>query len=90
MALEHAAGRPASVTLGLYPRYHAKVFLTPPWQEIFVTDEERRHSLDEAIAEYERLVTGYGELGYETVILPLTGVSERADLVLHHLNDRQS
>jgi hypothetical protein len=47
-----AAGLDVVQTLGNTYRYNRHVFLTPPWPEIFVTDQERRHSLAEAIAEY--------------------------------------
>jgi predicted ATPase len=61
------------------------VFLTPPWPEIYVTDPERRHGLDRALAEYCRLLEVYPSLGYEVSILPKIGVPERADFVLSAL-----
>lgn len=85
VAMEHATGLSARDLLAPHDRYCRIVFLTPPWPEIYVTDAERKHDLAEAIAEYERLLLAYGELGYEPVILPKVSVSERADLVLRHL-----
>lgn len=82
VALEHATGIPAQQTLAPYDRYDQTVFLTPPWPEIYVTDNGRQHGLPEAIAEYERLLTAYRDLGYETIILPKISVTERADYVL--------
>jgi predicted ATPase len=46
---------------------------------------ERRHGLDMALAEYSRLLETYPSLGYEVVILPKVGVSERADFILNTL-----
>lgn len=63
-------------------RYAEPVFLAPPWQEIFIGDAERRHALDEAVAEYEALVEAFALLGYRTVVLPKTSVAARADFVL--------
>lgn len=85
VALEHATGQPASVVLDQFERYHSQVFLTPPWIEIYVSDHERRHGLEDAILEYDRLLTAYGALGYETIVLPKLGVSDRADFVLNLL-----
>jgi len=85
VALEYATSQPAVTILEQSRRYHRQVFLTPPWPEIFITDNARRHRLEDAIAEYDRLVAAYGALGYETAILPKVGVGERADFVLHHL-----
>jgi predicted ATPase len=41
-ALEHLTGEPALATLGGAHRYHKRVFITPPWPEIYVEDAERR------------------------------------------------
>jgi len=84
-ALQHVTGEPALATFGQAHRYHRRVFLTPPWPEIYVADPERRHGLDAAIAEYRRLLDVYPSLGYEVTILPKIGVAERADFVLRGL-----
>jgi len=59
--------------------------LAPPWPEIYETDPERRHGLSTALAEYSRLIETYPSLGYEVLILPKVGVSERADFILNTL-----
>ena len=84
-ALQHLTGEPTLTTLGQAHRYHRKIFLTPPWPEIYVTDSERRHGLNDAVAEYQRLIELYPSLGYEVAILPKISVPERADFVLHSL-----
>jgi predicted ATPase len=84
-ALQHLTGEPILEALGQAHRYHPRVFLTPPWPEIYVTDPERRHGLSAATAEYQRLLDVYPSLGYAVTILPKVGVRERADLVLHSL-----
>jgi len=81
VALRHLTGEPA---LNAH-RYHQRVFLAPPWPEIYVTDNERRHSLDAGVAEYQRLVNEYPALGYEVTILPKVGIAERAEFVLRTL-----
>ena len=81
-ALQHMTGEPALETLARPHPYHRRVFLTPPWPEIYGTDPERRHGLDAAIAEYERLLQDYPALGYEVVVLPKVSVAERAEFVL--------
>jgi predicted ATPase len=84
-ALEHMTGKPVLTALGQASRYHRRVFLAPPWPEIYETDLERRHGLDVALAEYSRLLETYPSLGYEVLILPKVGVSERADFILNTL-----
>lgn len=61
--------------------YNRRVFLVPPWREIYVHDAERRHDFDEAEAAYHRLAATYRRLGYDIVILPRVDVEER----VHHL-----
>lgn len=34
--------------------YNAKVFIFPPWDSIFINDQERKQDFDEAIATYEK------------------------------------
>ena len=85
--LQHLTGEPVLAAFSRSHRYHRRVFLTPPWPEIYVTDPERRHGLDAALAEYSRLLETYPSLGYEVSILPKVGVTERADLVLSALAD---
>ncbi|WP_395332185.1 AAA family ATPase [Novosphingobium sp. BL-8H] len=85
VALEHAAGIPAAHTCGA-ERYHRRVFMTPPWPEIFRNDGDRLHGFDEAVAEYDRLVRGYGQLGYCVESVPRMPVPARADWVLARLD----
>jgi predicted ATPase len=86
-AIQHLTGEPALAALAESHRYNRRVFLAPPWPEIYRTDHERRHGLEAAIAEYERLLETYPALGYEVLILPKVGVAERADFVLQNVAD---
>lgn len=63
-------------------RYNRQVFLTPPWPQIYTADGERRHGLDEAVAEYERLQRVYPSLDYAVGVLPKRSVAQRADFIL--------
>jgi predicted ATPase len=84
-ALEHATGEAVLEPLGRVHRYHRRVFLTPPWPEIYVNDTERPHGFQAARAEYERLVAAYAALDYAVVVLPKAEVGARADFVLETL-----
>ena len=84
-ALEHLTGEPVIETVGLVYRYNKRVFLAPPWPEIYVLDQERRHGMVEAVAEYDRLTEVYPSLGYDIHVLPKVSVAERANWVLASL-----
>ena len=62
-------------------RYARQVFLVPPWHEIYMQDNERRHFFLEAEREYYGLVQAYATHGYEVVVLPMQSVKYRADFV---------
>jgi predicted ATPase len=81
-AIAYLTGERALATLEQTYRYHRRAFLTPPWPELYSTDDERRHDFDVALAEYARLLEVYPSLGYEVYILPKVGISERADYLL--------
>jgi len=84
-ALEHLTGEPAVEAYGREHRYNRHVFLAPPWPELYAGDDDRRHGLAEAIAEYDRLMVAFGRLDYDICILPKTSVVERADFILSKL-----
>ena len=69
-------------------RYHRKVFLTPPWEEIYRIDSERKHTFAKAASSYEAHVKAYERLGYEVITLPKVAPGERADFILRHLDMR--
>ena len=62
-------------------RYNARVFIFPPWREIYETDAERKQDWAEAEATFEKIRRQLPSLGYEAVIVPKASVQERADFV---------
>ncbi|ASU77300.1 ATPase [Actinopolyspora erythraea] len=66
-------------------RYHRRVFVAPPWPEIFERDEQRRQDLAEAERTHEMMVEVYTRLGYDLVTLPRADPPERAAFVLEEL-----
>ena len=80
--LEHTTGEPALRIHAAAHRYYPTVFMTPPWPSLFAQDSERRHSFEDAVAEYRRLCEAYPAAQYAVVELPRQPVAARADLVL--------
>jgi predicted ATPase len=89
-ALAVLNGEPVLETLGAGRRYHRRVFMAPPWPEIYVTDPERRHGFEASLPEYHRLQAQLPALGYEVITLPKIPVSARADFVLAVLSEQPS
>lgn len=62
-------------------RYAPRVFMVPPWREIFAQDAERRHSYAEAEQEFYGLQQAYKANHYEVILIPKMPVHERADFI---------
>ena len=63
-------------------RYHRRVFIAPPWPEIYRQDAERKQDFAEAVRTYEALAATYRDYGYELIELPRQPVTERLRFVL--------
>ncbi|WP_299647954.1 AAA family ATPase [uncultured Tateyamaria sp.] len=85
VGLQTASGSCVRDTIGTHRHYDRTVFLAPPWPEIFVQDEDRRHGIKAAVQEFEQLNSSLQDLGYEVVMLPKVTVQERADFVLQRV-----
>lgn len=67
-------------------RYAQRVFVAPPWPEIYGTDSERKQGFEESQRTYELMVHVYEECGYELVELPQLAPAARAEFVIRQLD----
>lgn len=65
-------------------RYH-KVFLLPPWKEIYITDQARYESYEEAEKIHQFLLETYQKFNYEVIIIPPGTVQKRVSFIFNHL-----
>jgi predicted ATPase len=63
-------------------RFNTKVFVTPPWQEIFTNDAERKTTFEGAVLDFETNVASYEGAGYALTEVPRLPVAERFEFVL--------
>lgn len=61
--------------------YCSKVFIFPPWEEIYENDTERKKDFNEAVATYHEMVNAYTKFGYELIEVPKASVKERAQFI---------
>jgi predicted ATPase len=73
---------PDLLEAALARRYNRRVFVFPPWREIYETDAERRQDWAEAEATFGRVLKGLARFGYEAVVVPIGTVEDRAAFVL--------
>lgn len=70
-------------------RYNQKVFITPPWKEIYQHDIERKQTWEEAVETYHFVADSYLEEGYQLIEIPQGTVSDRVNFILKHI-DKQA
>lgn len=63
-------------------RYAKKVFLTPPWPQIFQNDQIRTETYEEAERIHQFIVKAYLNYGYELIELPFVSPDERIEFIL--------
>jgi predicted ATPase len=63
-------------------RYNRRIFIAPPWPEIFTQDSERKQTLEEAVRTYDAMVDTYTAFGHVLIELPRASVEERVRFVL--------
>jgi predicted ATPase len=66
-------------------QYSRKVFLAPPWKEIYRNDTERKQTFEESLEIYANIVRVYTEYGRELIELPKVSVEERVKFIIDHL-----
>ncbi len=69
-------------------RYHSYVFITPPWQKIYITDNERKQSFEEAKVTYDVMASVYTRLGYSLIETPKVSVGDRARFIIDCFNQK--
>jgi predicted ATPase len=65
--------------------YHPVAFVLPPWPDIYVTDDERDHSFEHAVAVHDAVLRWYRRCGYTVETVPPLPVPARADHLLQVL-----
>lgn len=62
------------------------VFLLPPWEEIYVTDNERYETFEQAKIIHSYLQKTYLGFGYEPLVVPKDSIEKRCDFILNNLD----
>jgi predicted ATPase len=65
-------------------RYNKKVFILPPWFEIYKTDDERKQTWEEAVNTYKILAETYRMCDYELIKVPWDSVEKRIEFVIEN------
>lgn len=66
-------------------RIYDHIFLLPPWEEIYETDNERYESFEQAQIIHNYLKKAYISYGYQPIEVPRTSIEERGQFILNKL-----
>lgn len=62
-------------------RYASTVFIAPPWEEIYVNDDERWQTFEESRNLYQSIYEVYIGEGYRVIELPRAPVEQRVEFI---------
>ncbi len=62
------------------------VFLMPPWEEIYISDNERYENFEQALAIHNHLERTYKDLNYNIIEVPIGDVAKRTEFILTKIN----
>ena|SRR3990167_10839429 len=66
-------------------KFNNLIFMTPPWEEIFCEDGERKNTFENAVSEYNRLKQFYPSQGYTVIDIPKAPINERIKFIISFL-----
>lgn len=61
------------------------IFIMPPWEEIYISDNERLETFAEAELLHEHLIMSYKKFGYSPILVPKVTITERISFILKEL-----
>lgn len=64
---------------------YSKVFVLPPWEEIYERDEARYENFEQAKLIFDHLIETYETYGYQLIEVPFGSVEERIQFIFRHL-----
>lgn len=62
-------------------RYNKIVFIVPPWEEIYLKDNERKQDFGEAVATFHMMKEAYTKFEYDIVEVPIDSPQNRATFI---------
>lgn len=65
--------------------YNKKVFILPPWKEIYRTDSERKQTWKEAVFTFEMMKQTYLKYNYEIIEVPKDTIHKRCEFIISHI-----
>ncbi len=68
-------------------RYNDKIFILPPWKEIYENRPTRPQKWEEALKLHKLIIEVYRDIGYYLVEVPKTSLEKRAQFIIKEIGD---
>jgi len=81
VGLRNSFGIPFHKTLGNRFPYSNRIFLAPPWRDIYARTADRQHSFEKATREFVRIRGAAEEMRLEIIELPRVDLQKRVRIV---------
>ncbi len=66
---------------------YSKIFILPPWEDIYISDQERYENFEQAKLIHDHLVETYQNYGYELIEVPKDTVDKRILFILDKISN---
>jgi predicted ATPase len=76
---------PTHFDLACRENVYTKVFIFPPWEEIYISDEARYENFEQAKLIHNHLVATYKNYGYELIEVPKDSLDNRILFILDQI-----
>ena len=77
---------PSHFDLACRENLYTKIFILPPWEEIYVSDEERYENFEQAKLIYNHLIETYQSYGYKPIEVPKDTLDKRILFILDEIS----
>lgn len=78
---------PSFFDLACKAHRYSKIFILPPWQTIYKSDQERYENFEQAKLIHNHLVETYQKYGYNLIEVPKESVEERVQFILNSIQN---
>lgn len=77
---------PTHFDLACRENIYTKIFILPPWKEIYVSDDERYENFEQAKLIHDHLTETYENYGYELIEVPKDSLDNRILFILDEIS----
>lgn len=76
---------PESFDLACKNHLYHQIFLLPPWENIYISDDQRYESFEQANLIHRFLVDTYKSYGYDLIEVPRETIAKRVEFILDRI-----